>query len=731
MNKPATNNSPGHFRYILKNILGSPERFSISNRVFLGVVLTTSILCLCTTVINALTSLPEDIVIASGLSAAFFVLVYYLAYSLGIFRPFVWLSSVWLIIFVAYTWIRNGGSTGATHCFLIILPLFYLPFASHVQRIVLTILYCMTSAGLLTFEYLRPDIIYHYTGTAERYFDMMFATLATQMGTTFAISFLIREFYQLASRLDLLREKSERRFGDIADTIPAIICELNPDLSIEYMNKAGLELTGYGDEELRRKDALKQLIHPEDWPAVKQNADVTFSGKTVPAGECRLVLKNGTIKSVLVRAAARTRDNTISGIRLYMVDITEKKQIELQYLKAQKMESVGMLAGGIAHDFNNLLTGIMGYAQLIKMSNAKRPAGEAASELDDFIEPIINASTRAAELIRRLLIFTRQQPLQKTDFDIREVLTEIEKLLSRTIDKKICIRMEIASNPLLLHGDRTLLQSAIMNLCVNARDAMPAGGTLTLACSRAVSLHSGAWAPPAGQTGYMAIRIADTGVGMTDEVKHHLFEPFFTTKSVGKGTGLGLASVYGTIKDHNGHIEVDSEPGRGTAFTLYLPIAAAELSVQHADELPAHQTSERLKILVVDDEEMIGSLVKGILITEGHTVTVFSNPKEALASVSGRIMPYTLAIVDMIMPGMNGLELITALRRINPRLPAILMSGYVSPEDTHSFPRDFTIITLTKPFDGQILFKTIGIAINAVKDSKQGGAFLASKRPSF
>jgi PAS domain S-box-containing protein len=697
--RPGLLEKPG---VILSLVLGPADSISSTNRLFNAALLITSALCAGTGVANWQIGLSLDIVASAFLSAFFFAGIYVLSRFRGVYGPALWLASLCLPVFVGFVWIRNGGSAGATHAFLIILPFFFLLFATRRQRIILTTVYCLISTGLLTAEHFRPSLIAGYSSGNERYFDMLFSTMATQIGIAVAIGLFIREYRRLTRQLENLREKSEKRFGEVADTIPAMILELGAELSIEFANHATQVLTGLTEEELRTSQGLRSIIHPDDWPAVERELNAVLGGSAAPGGEWHLRLATGDVRDVLIRAVARHNADRVDGIRLYMVDITEKKQLEQQYLLAQKMESVGLMAGGIAHDFNNLLAGIMGYANLIKLDNTT-PSGRPIDEsLDGNVQPILTASQRAAELVQRLLVFSRRQPMRSTDFDVRDCLTEAGALLSHSMDKRIALKVSLHSEALSIHGDQSLLQSAVMNLCVNARDAMPGGGTLTIGCRHAPTAKG--CDTPAPAAGYAEITVTDTGTGMSPEAQQHLFEPFFTTKPPGKGTGLGLASVHGAIKAHEGHIDVTTSTGRGTTFLLYIPLAPRDTSTARLASQEARAPDGKEHVVVVDDEGIVRSSLVKLLISQGHQATPFADPTEALTALQKTDHGFTFAIVDMIMPGMNGMELIKAFRVTNPSLPVLLISGYTGSGNTDFILIDPLVKKLAKPFDPTDLF---------------------------
>jgi PAS domain S-box-containing protein len=430
-----------------------------------------------------------------------------------------------------------------------------------------------------------------------------------------------------------------------------------------------------------------ELFAPEDQAALER-MEIFFRDATpppvpatvtVPAQrfelEARLARRDGTVILVELRAVEVEIDGEPCAL-VTVRDVSEKKRLHEQLVQAQKMQAVGTLAGGIAHDFNNLLGAILGYASYLKRHI--RPE----DRLYKSVETIEAAGERAAELVRRLLSFSRRGPTERKPFSPNQVVEETERLVARTISKSITIRMELAAGLPACDGDFTQVQQVLLNVCLNARDAMTDGGVLTLttALARPGEAPPGLDSPPFGirraSAGrFIVITIGDTGVGMPPEIRERMFEPFFTTKAPGKGTGLGLATAYAIVKAHGGGIDVASDPGRGTEVRVFLPASDRPPESRRAEE-----GSERAKgqgtILVVDDEVAIRDLTTDILEERGYSVLLAASGKEALEVATARRGAIDLVILDIIMPGMNGLETLRRLRELEPGLRVLLSSGY-------------------------------------------------------
>ncbi len=382
-------------------------------------------------------------------------------------------------------------------------------------------------------------------------------------------------------------------------------------------------------------------------------------------------------------------------------DVTERNHLETQLRQVQKMETIGQLAGGVAHDFNNVLLAIMGSAELLA-----RQAGQDARSRE-LAEGILNASQRAASLVRQLLAFSRKQGAGSTPLNLHVVLRETAELLARTVlDQRIRVELRLESPLATVIGDSAMLQNALLNLGVNARDAMPDGGCITFA-TRLCKLDE-----PTGRAGlpelapgdYIEVAIIDTGTGMSDEVRRRCFEAFFTTKDPGKGTGLGLAAVAKTVHDHSGTIEVDSTPGMGATFRLLLPVTAQQATKPTPYDVPVSSGSGR--ILVVDDDDLIRRVSCQLLDSLGYAVVEASDGAAGVAAYFEQ-GPFDLMLVDMEMPSMRGIECLRTILASDPQAKAVLCSGFSRDGDALQLQADGFRGFLNKPYRLKELAETV------------------------
>jgi nitrogen-specific signal transduction histidine kinase/ActR/RegA family two-component response regulator len=382
-------------------------------------------------------------------------------------------------------------------------------------------------------------------------------------------------------------------------------------------------------------------------------------------------------------------------------DVTHEKSLEKQLLQAQKMEAIGTLAGGIAHDFNNLLTVILGFSELLLID--KQPDDPEHSDLGK----IAQSARNGADLVKRLMTFSRQAEMRPRSVDLNYVVRQAEQLLRRTIPRMVDIRLDLAHEPVTIFADPGQMEQMVVNLAVNAKDAMPKGGRLTIK-TEAVSLDEEYCKKYADMAPgrCVLLTVSDTGQGMEKEVLERIFEPFFTTKRLGDGTGLGLAMVYGIVKGHGGHISGFTDPGRGTTFKIYLPLweTETETDSSRASELPTLGTET---ILLVDDEEFIRELGARILTRSGYTVLTARDGREALDIYHKEKDSISLVLLDLIMPRMGGRECLAGLLAIDPEVKVIIASGYsaegIVKESAEAGTRGF----VTKPFDQEKLLGTI------------------------
>jgi PAS domain S-box-containing protein len=365
-------------------------------------------------------------------------------------------------------------------------------------------------------------------------------------------------------------------------------------------------------------------------------------------------------------------DGKLIGVLGIARDITELKTLEAQLLQSQKMEAVGQLAGGVAHDFNNILTAIIGFSSLMEMQMEKD------SPLRDNLSHVLAAADRAADLTRSLLAFSRKQIMKFQPVNLSRIIKNIEKFLQRIIGEDIAFKMIFHQDLLTVNADCGQIEQVLMNLAVNARDAMPHGGMLTIETGFALMDTDFIKTHGFGEAGeYALVTITDSGAGMDEITRKRLFEPFFTTKELGKGTGLGLSIVYGIVKQHNGFVGVESEQGAGTTFSIYLPLIKTDIEgkAAHTDEILRKGTET---ILLVDDDVLVLDLAETVLDQSGYTVITALNGLDAVKIFSENREMIDLVILDVIMPKMNGKEALAEIRKIRPDIKAIFISGYTT-----------------------------------------------------
>lgn len=420
---------------------------------------------------------------------------------------------------------------------------------------------------------------------------------------------------------------------------------------------------------------------------------------------------SGRVLSARLRAALRVKQCSDAITRAndqLRQEIYERKQVEATLRKkeeelrqSQKLEAIGRLAGGIAHEFNNLLQAIMGYT-CSAMDN-----DYAEEERCQDLEHVLKAARRAANLTRQLLGFSRRQQLTRKHVDPNEIVTDLAGLLEPFVGEQMRLELELGTDVKAIYADAEGLQQALLNLCLNARDAMPQGGTLVIRTAMADYNGVPATGPsPIPTVPYVAITVSDTGCGMSPEVQEHIFEPFYTTKEVGKGTGLGLATVYGIVQQHGGAIEVSSEPGKGATFTIYLPAVDAEPDAKAPEaDAPVYEGSEL--ILLAEDEPLVRQSAVRRLERAGYTVLAASDGKEAWRLYEEHRGAISLALLDRVMPGLTGHELWDRIRADDPQVRVIFCTGYDPDAARVGLAEDEWLPVLEKPFDSGTLLRTV------------------------
>ncbi len=509
-------------------------------------------------------------------------------------------------------------------------------------------------------------------------------------------------------RLEHQVKESEEKYRDLYDNAPDGHYSLDGSGTIMEANRTFLNMLDYGREEVLRKMNIDALLSKDSvhvchriFPEFKRIGNIHNL-------ELTMIRKDGTLLPVAMSASAVCDANgDFVMSRSVIRDISEKKaadeekrKLQEQLFQAQKLEALGTLAGGIAHDFNNLLASIMGYASLAKVD--LRP-GDPVYKHVDIIE---TASVRASELTQQLLAFAKGGKYDAGPNDVNGIVREVATLLSRTIDKNITLELKCARDLRPAICDAGQIQQAILNICLNARDAMPQGGTLTIETENVtLELDDVKTLVDIAPGKYVRISISDTGMGMDRETREHIFEPFFTTKE--RGTGLGLSLAYGTVKKHNGYIQIYSEPGQGSTFRVNLPACTAEETCSKQDVRTDLRRGTET-ILVVDDEPTVKELAGDILRRYGYTVLAAGGGEEAVALYQDRHDEIAVVLLDMVMPGMDGREVFRRVREINPRVKVIVSSGYSHDRDADDLLKQGAAGFVQKPYRMADLVKTVG-----------------------
>jgi two-component system cell cycle sensor histidine kinase/response regulator CckA len=484
--------------------------------------------------------------------------------------------------------------------------------------------------------------------------------------------------------------ESEARLRVLVEQLPAVLWTVDRDLRFTSALGAGFARLKIRPDEILGTSLLDYF----------ETSDQTFlpiaAHRRAVAGEpmtFHVEWKSGSYACHV--EPLRDSDGQVSGAICMSLDITDRKQLEEQLRQAQKMEAVGRLAGGIAHDFNNLLMVIQGYSDLLV---ERLPGGDP---LRRNAEQIQMASQRASSLTRQLLAFSRKQMLAPKILNVQSVVAEMEKILRRLIGEDIQLETSSAPDLGLVKADRSQIEQVILNLAVNARDAMPQGGRLTIETAN-VELDSSYSHPPAvlSPGRYVMLAVTDNGCGMDAETQAHVFEPFFTTKEKGKGTGLGLATVYGVVKQSGGYVWVYSEPGRGTSFKIYLPRIEETAVPASRDGKSDMQIPERGSetILLVEDEKGVRELAREYLASSGYTVIEAEDGHTALELAAMHVGPIHLLLTDVVMPGISGRELAERVSQIRPGIKIIYMSGYTDQAVVHHGILQNDAVLLQKPF---------------------------------
>jgi two-component system cell cycle sensor histidine kinase/response regulator CckA len=475
-------------------------------------------------------------------------------------------------------------------------------------------------------------------------------------------------------RTEQALRRSEERYRHLVDNQQDLIVEADVDGRLRFVSPSYCRLFGMKEEELVGQYFMP-LVHEEDRGATLQALERLFLPPHVASVEQRAMTPQGWRYLQWNDRAVLDEKGDVVSIVAVGRDVTEQRAMEEQLRHAEKMQAIGQLAGGVAHDFNNQLTGILACGELLEAALEHEP------ELQELAEMIVTAAEHSARLTRQLLSFARKGKGRMVPVDLHGTIQDVLALLRRSFDKRITLRTVLEARPSTTLGDPGQLHNALLNMALNSRDAMPGGGELTFA-TRVVDLdaariEAGRLDVVPGR--YLAVDVRDTGAGMDAQTLAHVFEPFFTTKDVGRGSGLGLAAVYGTTKAHRGAVEVSSEVGRGTTFTLHLPLVESEVERKGEEDAPAVEV--RRRILVVDDERMVRDVLRRLLERAGHQVVVADGGAEGVETYRRQWHHVDLVILDVMMSDMDGREALARMRAVNPAIRAVLSSGYAMDGD--------------------------------------------------
>ncbi|MBN2443309.1 MAG: cache domain-containing protein [Spirochaetales bacterium] len=486
-------------------------------------------------------------------------------------------------------------------------------------------------------------------------------------------------------------EESREQFKKIIDKMPVLLDAFDKNNRIIFWNEECERVTGYSMEEILKHPDPLELLYPDG--AYRQKIMETYNqrGFYLKDQQWEITTKQGSKRTISWTNISSQFE--IPGWHTWAIgiDVTDKQEMEFKLRQSEKLQAIGQLAGGIAHDFNNQLSAILGFTEVIEMM--------CSEDLRKYTANIIASINRASDLTQKLLAFARKGKFKSEYVEINHIIEEVVDILHHSIDKRIDIKTKLYNGPTGIRGDPTQIQNAFLNIAINARDAMPDGGSIIFQ-TEVVALDENCCRDSLFKVlpgNYIKISISDNGMGMDEETLSHIFEPFFTTKSSANGTGMGLAAVYGTIKNHKGIIRVKSTRGEGSCFIVCLPFNSEQINKIFI-EPKVYKADKKRTILLIDDEEAVRMMIKEILINLGYSVQDFSNGPDAVEAYSNNPDIFDLVILDMIMPREGGREVFKNLKKINPNVKVILISGYIINEEVQSLMDQGAVDFLQKPF---------------------------------
>jgi two-component system, cell cycle sensor histidine kinase and response regulator CckA len=649
----------------------------------------------------------KNFLIYRAITASLYMVLYFAYKKINRFHFFFLVTAAILISLMIELMILSfGGHQSTYYAGMIIVFIFlfgFLPIPLNSSIVLASIMYCI---------YLLPILIYDQITNVRVFISNNIFLLATLGGgliwrylnhklfiKTLSLQYDLREYsLQLQSMVeDRTKElsRSNQWHQSLFDNATDGIMVLDRNGIIMNVNERACEIHGFSKEALVGSHS-SLLEVDENRGTVAERMQKLFDGESL-VYETVHYKKNGSRIFLEVSSKAIPIHDEVF-VQSFQRDITEKKKIQEHLFQAQKMDSIGMLAGGIAHDFNNVLTAILGYTDLIR-----KDVG-ANEKVLGRLSVIENAARSAGRMVSQLLGFSRKSEIEQVPFNVNAVVNDTIKLLERVIDERIVVRLQLAEHLPMVSGDMNKIEQVLMNFMVNARDAMPYGGIITVTSAVIDAYPGTAGVPPYIPAGrYVVFSVADTGVGIPEEIQRKIFEPFYTTKERGKGTGLGLAMVYGVVTEHKGFVTVQSKVNQGTTFTVYLPVSARATAATRKQAVLSVHGNET--ILLVEDDEKNLDYMKDELEKNGYKVIATNNPMSAIEAYSKRSREISLVITEVVMPLIDGRELMKRIAEINPRAHFLAISEY---DQTNKRGDDITPdIFLKKPFDAQEVLSAV------------------------
>jgi PAS domain S-box-containing protein len=509
-------------------------------------------------------------------------------------------------------------------------------------------------------------------------------------------------------------EEERQKFFTLVEYCRDFIAVADLQDNVQYVNPAGRAMLGIPDSESLKGTHSLDYVVPEDLPLVHGTILPALYSSGHWEGELRFRHRQTGQSLPMDFVGFQVKDQETGEPRFVATvsrDMSERRTLEQQLRHAQKFEAFGQLAGGIAHDFNNVIGAILGWAEL-----GEDQAASSNETLLNYFKKIHLQCDRVTALIRQLLAFARRQILEPRSLSLNQTVHDVMNLLDKVIGKDIEIKTALEEDLSAVRADPTQIEQVLMNLCINSRDAMPKGGRVTIEthnagfseedCRRTVGLQPGLFAE---------LRVIDTGTGMDAAIRERIFEPFFTTKGTGKGTGLGLATVYGIVKQHNGFIQVESEPGQGSTFRIFLPVnetpAAGEIRTPVFDDLPARGGTET--ILLADDHDGVCEMAQSVLKAKGYHLLVAHDGEEAVEIFTAHRDRISLVLLDVIMPRRSGPEVFAAIRALNPGVSVVFATGYSNEIATLADLVERGVPVLRKPYSPSVLCRRVREVLDA------------------